>query len=191
MQLPHEYIMCGLQHPTTLKCSLNAVQAFHNEWWRAMSLYTPLNAIMVVIFRGSALFKDPLQTLSRLAVSILRSSLFLTCYVTTAWTLPCYLRRFSGTDRQWHYYINGILAGMMVLIEVPGRRLELALYCMPRALESFWNCGVKWKWWKNIPGGEAIYFCFATGVLMTFYQNDPAIIHDGYRKVMVRFLGIN
>ena len=89
------------------------------------------------------------------------------------------------------YYLNGIIAGSMVLIEAPGRRLELGLYCLPRAVESLWNCGVKWGWWKHIPYGEGIYFCLATGVLMTLYQREPEGIHDGYRKVMFRFFGIN
>lgn len=96
-----------------------------------------------------------------------------------------------GGDKKWMYYVNGLLAGSMVLLEAPGRRLELALYCAPRAVESFWNCGVKAKWWRSIPGGELIYFSLSMGVIMSLYQHDPESIQDGYRKVMVRFLGVN
>lgn len=78
-----------------------------------------------------------------------------------------------------------------VLLEAPGRRLELALYCLPRAVECFWNAGVDKKIWKNIKYGEGIYFSIAMGCIMTLYQHDPESIQDGYRKIMVRYLGVN
>lgn len=77
----------------------------------------------------------------------------------------------------------------MVMLEVPGRRLELALYCFPRALESAWNIGVKYGWWPSVPGGEAVYFSLAMGAMMSLYQHDPASIQEGYRKVLYRFYG--
>ncbi len=40
-------------------------------------------------------------------------------------------------------------------------------------------------------GGEAIYFCLSTGLLMSLYQDDPESIHDGYRKFMTRVVGVN
>ncbi|KAJ3210751.1 hypothetical protein HK099_008183 [Clydaea vesicula] len=80
---------------------------------------------------------------------------------------------------------------MMVLLEAPGRRLELALYCLPRALESLWNCLVKKGVLRNIRNGELIYFSLSMGVIMTLYQHDPESINDAYRNLMVRFLGIN
>ncbi|KAJ3108994.1 hypothetical protein HK100_003371, partial [Physocladia obscura] len=101
----------------------------------------------------------------------------------------CELGALDSFGKEWKralqlyipYYVNGMLCGATVLIEAPGRRLELGLYCLPRALESLWNCGVKWGWWRHIPNGELIYFSFMTGILMTLYQKDPASIHDGAR----------
>lgn len=76
------------------------------------------------------------------------------------------------------------MSGAMVMVEEPGRRLELAMYCLPRSIESFWNCGVEWGWWRTICGGEAIYFCITTGVLMSLYETEPESIHGVYRKAM-------
>lgn len=58
---------------------------------------------------------------------------------------------FQELIQQYRYFVNGGLAGLTVLIEIPARRLELALYCLPRAIESFWRCGVKWGRWKYLP----------------------------------------
>jgi hypothetical protein len=146
---------------------------------------------MTFVFKGSKVFKDPLTISKRYLFSTLRSAVFLTTYVTTAWCSPCFIRKTWGTDRPWQYYMTGILSGLMVLLEVPGRRLELAMYCLPRAIESFWNCGVKWNWWNHLPGGEGIYFCISTGLLMCLYQDDPESIHDGYRAIMTRIVGVN
>ncbi|KAJ3013696.1 UNVERIFIED_CONTAM: hypothetical protein HDU68_000581 [Siphonaria sp. JEL0065] len=178
-QAPHDYIMCSLQHPTTPSCELGALEFMSQEAKRALQMYLPLNAIMTIIFRGKSLLKQPGKNLYWYLVGTARSTLFLTCYCAMAWYSICCFRRVTGRDRQWMYYVNGLLSGSMVLIESPGRRLELGLYCLPRALESLWNCGVKWGWWRDIAHGEGIYFSLMTGVLMALYQKDPASIHEG------------
>ncbi|KAH6570204.1 hypothetical protein BASA50_004996 [Batrachochytrium salamandrivorans] len=190
-QKPHEFIMCAFQHPTYESCWQSVIWSIKGEWFRAMSLYAPLTLIMTLIFRGRNVLKHPTRAMFYFVVSVLRSSLFLTCYVTAAWTTPCWFRQMAGYDRPWMYYVNGMIAGSMVLIEVPGRRLELALYCLPRALESLYNSLVKRGYARHLPHGEALYFCLSTGVLMTLYQSDPGSIHEGYRKVMFRFFGVN
>ncbi|KAI9358272.1 hypothetical protein DFJ73DRAFT_622380 [Zopfochytrium polystomum] len=177
---PHKMIMCSMVHPHDLTCEGRLFGEFGKEWWRAMALYAPLNAIMALIFRGPAgILRKPRRFLVSFIKSTLRSTLFLTAYCTIANYVPCKLRNWFGRDRTWFYYVNGLVAGSMVMIEAPGRRLELGMYCLPRAIESFWNCGVEWGWWRHIPGGEGIYFCLATGVLMTLYQQDPETILDG------------
>ncbi|KAK6096476.1 hypothetical protein MT418_003308 [Batrachochytrium dendrobatidis] len=190
-QTPHEFLACALQHPASTNCWYSVLWSFKGEWFRAMSLYAPLNLIMMLIFRGKRVLNSPLRSLFHLGFSILRSTVFLTCYVTAAWTLPCLFRWLKGRDLPWMYYVNGMVAGSMVLIEVPGRRLELALYCLPRAIESFYNSLAKQGYAQYIKNGEALYFCLSTGVLMTLYQSDPGSIHEGYRKVMFRYFGVN
>ncbi|ORY50309.1 hypothetical protein BCR33DRAFT_752985 [Rhizoclosmatium globosum] len=171
--------MCSLQHPRHSNCELGALEFFGQEWKRALNLYLPLNAIMTLIFRGTSILKKPGVNLYQYLVSTGRSTLFLSAYCTMAWYSICCFRRFTGKDRMWMYYVNGLLSGSMVLIEAPGRRLELGLYCLPRAIESLWNCGVKWGWWHDIKNGEGLYFSVMTGILMMLYQKDPASIHEG------------
>ena len=49
------------------------------------------------------------------------------------------------------YYVNGFMGGLSVLLEAKSRRIELAMYCAPRALESFWNSLAKRGLVRNIP----------------------------------------
>ncbi|KAI8902725.1 hypothetical protein BC833DRAFT_546709 [Globomyces pollinis-pini] len=198
---PQEFILCALQHPNHATCIGGASHAFKLEWMRALKLYGPLNIVMAVAFGGKRLLKDPKKSLLYLILSTIRSCLFLTCYVTAAWAMTCLFRKLRGRDEPWMYYVNGLVAGSMVMIEQPKRRLELGLYCLPRAIESLWNTFVAQGYVKHLRYGESIYFSLATGVLMTLYQCDPGSIHEGYfyledlccsyRKFLYRCFGVN
>lgn len=45
-QHPHEYVLCSLQHPHTSSCTYGMMTAFYGEWWRALNMYAPLNAVL-------------------------------------------------------------------------------------------------------------------------------------------------
>lgn len=87
--------------------------------------------------------------------------------------------------------INGFLSGSTVLLETKSRRIELALYCLPRALESFWNLGVLRGHFRSIRNGEVLLFMIAMGTLMTVYQHEPDVIPRSYEGILVRFFGVN
>ena len=98
-------------------------------------------------------------------------------------------RLFGHQDTSLVYIINGSLAGLAVLLEHPSKQLEMAYYCLPRAIESFWKMGVTKGWWISLPYGEVFVFCIGTGVLMGLYQERPESISSGYRKLLTRFFG--
>ena len=150
-RLPHRHVLCSLQHPFASSCPQTAAHIFYAEWFRALSMYGPLNAIMSLIFRGKRLLTNPINFIYNVSFSIMRSSLFLSCYVTMAWISVCFFRHLRGRDEKWMYYVNGLLSGSMVMFEVPGRRLELGLYCLPRAIESFWMSLVNHGYARHIP----------------------------------------
>ena len=187
----HEYIGCALEHPWSAGCTDAYTGFFIRSVLRSLQLYAPLNVAMTVVFRGKKAFTQPWQTLTRFLKSTLRSSLFLAAYCSMAWIVPCALRKMFNREHILNYFVNGICSGLCVLIEAPGRRLELAMYCLPRALESAWRSLERLGWWRSRAWGELTYFCLAMGVLMGLYQNDPDSIEDNYRGVMTRFFGRN
>jgi hypothetical protein len=87
--------------------------------------------------------------------------------------------------------INGFLSGSSVLLETKGRRIELALYCLPRALESLWNLAVLKGYCRRIPFGEVMLFMISMGALMTVYQHEPDVIPSSYEGILLRFFGVN
>jgi hypothetical protein len=114
-------------------------------------------------------------------------------YATLAWLVPCYVRNFYGQEKTLGYLLNGFLSGASVILEVPSRRIELAMYCLPRALESFWNIltSGKYKYLRNIPNGEVWLFSMAMGIIMTIYQNERHNMSKTYQGIFIRFFGEN
>lgn len=78
-----------------------------------------------------------------------------------------------------------------MLIEAPGRQMELALYCLPRALETSWKLLMKRGLVRNIKNGDIALFSASMGVLMTLYQNEPSVINKHYLTVLTRIFGRN
>ena len=116
-----------MQHPYTSNCGVGAVHAAIGEAKRAAALYGPLNLIMTILFQQKKIFKYPRIVFKHYLKSTIRSICFLTAYVVAAWTLPCMMRNVFGRDERWMFYVNGLVAGSMVLLEQPGRRLELGM----------------------------------------------------------------
>ncbi|CDS07992.1 hypothetical protein LRAMOSA01941 [Lichtheimia ramosa] len=190
-KIRHNFIMCALQHPLDPSCTRSKLTLFRDEYFRALKLYVPLNVIMTLVFRSGQLTKDPSNISRKFVYSCLRSGLFLAMYVASAFATPCAVRPIVQKERTWIYLIPGLVAGAMTAIEVPSRQLELGLYCLPRAMESWWKLLVKSGYARNIPNGDVALFMLAMGTLMTMYQNDKDTISSHYLNVMTRFFGHN
>ncbi|KAF9353947.1 hypothetical protein BGX34_011290 [Mortierella sp. NVP85] len=186
----HDYQLCALLHPLT-PCTGHAMDVITGEFGRAAKMYGTLNLIVTLVFHHKKLASNPNEVVHRYIKSTLRSCLFLTVYVFNAFYTPCVLRRILKKESLFIYIFNGILSGLAVLIEAPGRQMELALYCLPRALETVWNMMLKRGMVRNIRNGDVMLFSASMGVLMTLYQNDPSVINKHYLTVLTRVFGRN
>ncbi|KAG0030497.1 hypothetical protein BGZ82_007404 [Podila clonocystis] len=143
------------------------------------------------VFQHKKIVSNLKETTYRYVKSTLRSCLFLSVYVWAAFYSPCLLRRILGRETRATYIVNGLIAGLSVLIEAPGRQMELALYCLPRALETSWKLLAKRRVVRNMPHGDIALFCASMGVMMSIYQNDPSVINKHYLSVLTRVFGRN
>ncbi|KAF9198165.1 hypothetical protein BGZ49_001103 [Haplosporangium sp. Z 27] len=189
-QIHHDYQLCAVLHPLT-PCSGHAVDVFTGEFARAARMYGTLNLIVTLVFQRKKLTTEPKEVAYRYIRSTLRSCMFLTVYVLAAFYVPCWMRRILKKETKFTYLINGIIAGFAVLIEAPGRQMELALYCLPRALETSWNLLLNRGLVRNIPHGDIALFSASMGVMMTIYQNNPNAINKHYLTVLTRIFGRN
>ncbi|KAG0367204.1 hypothetical protein BC939DRAFT_434254 [Gamsiella multidivaricata] len=188
--LHHDFQLCALLHPLT-PCKGHALDVLTGEFARAAKMYGTLNFIVTLVFQHKKLATNPKGVAYRYFKSTLRSCLFLTMYVLGAFSTPCVTRRVFKSEVLFTYLFNGIISGLAVLIEAPGRQMELALYCLPRALETAWNLLLKRGLVRNVPYGDIALFSASMGVMMTLYQNDPSVINKHYLTVLTRVFGRN
>ncbi|KAI1318322.1 hypothetical protein EDD11_006835 [Mortierella claussenii] len=188
--LHHDFQLCALLHPLT-PCSGHAMDVITGEFTRAAKMYGTLNLIVTLVFQHKKLASDPKQVAYRYVKSTVRSCLFLTAYVLAAFYVPCLMRKMFKKEILATYLVNGLLAGLAVLIETPGRQMELALYCLPRALETLWKLLLKRGAVRNIKHGDIALFSASMGVVMSLYQNDPSVIGKHYLTVLTRVFGRN
>ncbi|KAI9137952.1 hypothetical protein BKA69DRAFT_1127734 [Paraphysoderma sedebokerense] len=194
---PHA--MCKVVHPHSPSCTATSIQDWICAFNLSVKMYGPLHAALLLLNYQKVL-KTPKHHIVKYFKSVVCSSLFLSSSSAVGWVVLCYMRRILGRDALPMYYINGLIGGLTILFEQPHRQLELALYCFPKALESFWRCLIKYNY---IPSpraqqsgparivsriltdkryGEPLYFSIAFGVLMTLYEKNAVV--DKYRRVM-------
>lgn len=134
-------------------------------------MYAPLGAVQLAFRLASLRHELPsarelaVGLLPRAVVSVCRSALFLAGYCTTAWATTCAGRAALGRDARGVFVLNGFLAGAWCLCEAKARRMELALYCLPRALGSAANILVDHGWLPEVPQAPVALFALAVAVL--------------------------
>ena len=179
-------IPCDVVHPGQT-CNEHAFGFFPQAYARAIPVYLPVYIIPALLIHRQRLLSDP-EIWPKIVKGTLRSSLFLSLFCTLAWKSVC-------TAFKWHGRASGAIvasscwvAGLALLAEKKSRRMELSIYAMSRALESFGHCLVAWGYlpqrtprtrssWKLQPRTDVILFSMAAAAICHCYSD-----HDGQRR---------
>ncbi|QRW16542.1 hypothetical protein RhiXN_04543 [Rhizoctonia solani] len=84
-----------------------------------------------------------------------------------------------------------LAAGLSLLVEDKRRRGELAMYVLPRGLESAWGVMRRRGWVPIVPGGENLLCAMGMGMVMATYQTSPQHLSGMVRRIMYQFIGPN
>lgn len=138
-------IPCEILHPGK-SCGYHSITFFPAAYLRALPVYLPVYIIPAsLVHRHKLLAKDSASVIwPKVLMGCLRSSLFLSLFCTFAWRGACF--GFTSTRRVSGPIIAATcwVAGLATLAEKKSRRMELALYCTSRAIESFGLCLQEW-----------------------------------------------
>jgi hypothetical protein len=69
------------------------------------------------------------------------------------------------------------------------RRAELAMYVLPRALESAWSTLRKRAYVPIVPFGETILGAAAMAMVMDAYKHQPGALSGIVRRLMFQLVG--
>lgn len=122
--------------------------------------------------------------------STIRSALFLATSVIICQVGLCiYSFTFPQNRAKAFIYLIGILAGFSVLIEQKSRRAELAMFVLPKALDSTYQILVSKRTIPRIPYFDVIGSCFSMSVLMSMYQVEPEMISPMLYRILSALIG--
>lgn len=160
-------------HPQTASALLHNVKVPCNTFRKTFPLYMSISLVPYVVLNLKRALRDVFGTAGHAIGSAVRSTSFLAAFVGLySSTISLHRKLFSG-DHKLVYYVAGLVASGSILIEKKSRRSELALYVMPRAVDSFVLALTKRRWVPSVKFGEVILFSLCMGGLMYYRQHEP------------------
>lgn len=182
-----------LMHPT-MPLLPYSFKFFAKAMTLSVPVYLPVFSVPVLLFYPQSLIKRPVPTIKRVLEGVLRSSVFLSMYCTVGFCSVSFMRSLgltrakAGKFGQIIYMLAGIWAGAMTMIEKKGRRIELALYVLSKAVEGRWNYVVSRGWVRPFPHGEVLVFAYCFAVVTHCYARHPYFIRSAYLSILSKFL---
>ncbi|KAG8219105.1 hypothetical protein J3R82DRAFT_4871 [Butyriboletus roseoflavus] len=149
------YPPCGVVHPWVESCMAVPLPRLWTVFQWGFPIYGALHLIPLMLFKRSAFLSSPLRMLWRAVWGTIRSSAFLATFVAAYQSWFCFKHNmhallssqrkvdipqiiFAFFGSKYSYALGGLLGGLSLLIEEKRRRGELAMYVLPKGLESAW-----------------------------------------------------
>lgn len=148
------YGHCAMSHPHVPRClSVPQDRIFAVARW-VLPVYGALHFVPLLFFKRSAFARAPARMALRAAWGTARSSVFLSVAVVIyqAWfcsmqnahralaarrdAVPAWL--LAAVMSRPVHWMGGVITGLSLFVEAKHRRGELAMYVLPKGLESAW-----------------------------------------------------
>ncbi|ELR19728.1 carrier superfamily protein [Acanthamoeba castellanii str. Neff] len=178
-------IPCSILHPRTSSCVGHNINTFLSTSKKTLPIYATLTFVPMIVLQFFKLLRNPVTLLSRGHVghyaragllSSLRSTVFLASFCAMYQVIICMQRNFVSRDHRIVYLLAGLISSFSIFIEKKGRRSELALYTLPRAVDSIYMQMLDHKWMGSVPHGDLLLFCTAMSGLTYFYHNQTSVM---------------
>ena len=184
----HGGIPCHIMHPGRT-CQQQRMYTFRKGFTQAVALYGSLGLTASVAFNLKRVITQPLTTAWYLATSSIRSALFLALFPTLYMSAVCvYKKQTRLALHSSYYFFAGLFGASSILIERTSRKFELAMFALPRALQSLGNIGVANGWippyFKTF---TMVSFSVSMGVLLTAYDVDRGLLVPAMQSLLGNF----
>ncbi|WWD04851.1 hypothetical protein V865_002922 [Kwoniella europaea PYCC6329] len=193
-------VPCEMVHPWVDSCPETNLRRFFAVFRFMLPVYSALHLIPMLVLRRHHVQRDPLKMLARVIWGITRSCSFLGVFVFIYQTLFCL--RIQSVEQGWGtnflrnalkrketFWLMGFSTCLSLLVEEKKRRAELAMYVLPRALESAWSSARKRAWVPIVPFGETILGAVAMGMVMDAYKHQPDAMSGIVRRLLFQLVG--
>ncbi|CAD6223740.1 unnamed protein product [Miscanthus lutarioriparius] len=181
-------IPCSVIHPDRASCLAQNINVVSSTFKKTFPLYFSLTFVPFVVLHLQKFLESPTATCWRALVGAVRSTTFLSAFVTIFQAAICLHRKVANKDHKLVYWFAGLMSGLSILLEKKARRAELALYVLPRAGDSLWYILINRHLLPNIKNAEVALFCMCMGGIMYFLEYEPDTMAPFLRGLIRRFL---
>ncbi|TPX33609.1 hypothetical protein SmJEL517_g03584 [Synchytrium microbalum] len=184
-------IPCELFHPSRDSHVLHWGWVFQKVLKKILPVYLALNVVPLAVLRMRDFFKRPMELSQRSLTNAFRSSVFLATFVSGYQAIVCIQRELIArnwlkSDSKYIYWWAGLLAASSVQIEHTGQRNNLAMYVLPRAMESLYTVLYQKKWMVQIKYFEVAMFSAAMGIILAYFQTEPDALGGIVNRILQR-----
>ncbi|KAL0255686.1 hypothetical protein I308_100493 [Cryptococcus tetragattii IND107] len=193
-------VPCGMVHPWCNSCTETNFRRFFAVCRFMLPVYSALHLIPMLVLRRHHVKRDPVRMMARALWGIGRSCSFLGVFVVIYQVLFCArvqaLEKSRGSNfirnllkRKEVFWALGFTTCLSLIVEEKKRRAELAMYVLPRALESAWSGARKRAWVPLVPFGETILGAAAMAMVMDSYKHQPDAMSGIVRRLLFQLVG--
>lgn len=190
----------SLLHPWVDSCIDCNFRRFFTRFRFMLPVYGALHLIPMLVFRRHQVAKEPLRMLLKAGWGITRSCSFLGIFVVIYQSLFCMRSQVMDSKltpgwlqailrRKENFWLIGFMTCFSLFAEEKRRRAELAMYCLPRALESAWSVARRRAWVPIVPFGETMLGAAAMAMIMDSYKHQPKAMSGIVRNLMYQLVG--
>lgn len=190
---PQMKVPCSIIHGNQ-SCGGHFVSFLVQAYKRALPVYLPVYLIPALIVHRQGLANRPYTILGKGLLGTARSSLFLSVYCSSAWLWTCFCFRLFKRCNIPMVAIGTFPTGIALAIEKKSRRIEISLYCLARAIESFFTCmadlGYLPPQSKNLIRADVVVFSISTAIIMHCYAIERDVFRSKYLNVLDWVFGV-
>lgn len=185
-------VPCSMVHANQT-CGAHFMSFFIQACKRALPVYLPVYLIPALIVHRQDLLKRPYTIFAKGILGTARSSLFLSTYCSSAWLWTCILFRILKRCTIPMVVAGTFPTGLALAIEKKSRRIEISLYCLARAVESFFTCMGDARYLsrlKNMKRADVAVFSISTAIIMHCYAVEREVFRSKYLNVLDWVFGV-
>ncbi|CAL0304832.1 unnamed protein product [Lupinus luteus] len=189
---PNMKVPCSIVHGNQ-SCTGHIFSFLLQAYRRALPVYLPVYLIPALIVHRQGLLKRPFSILAKGLFGTGRSSLFLSVYCTSAWMWTCFVFRLFNRCNIPLVAMGTFPTGLALAIEKKSRRMEISLYCLARAIESFFTCLADEGYLpqsRKIKRADVVVFSLSTAIIMHCYAEEREVFRSKYLNVLDWVFGV-
>ena len=173
-------------------CLIFALDRFFKVAKFSSKFFILIHLIPLLLFKLKELKDNPKVTLYKAFIKFLGSVMYLSSGLGIIYFTICCLKNYGAKVSKYNFAIaTGIGCFFGSLFETEGRREELALFVLPRFLESIWKYLKHRRLVGEIKGGENMLFAFAMGSICYYFHKNSKCIKHSYYSLLKQFFGNN